>query len=192
MLLAGVPVIVHTIISFATVWPDAVFIVVLPGDEQERWEKSGKSILKDKYFFCIRWCHQISLRKERVETSERKGIVAVQDACRPFANEKLLMSCLETVMEKGNAIPAIDIKDSIREVVKDGSRHRNRMRFKTVQTPQCFDATVLKNAYRQTFSESFTDDASVVEAAGARIHLVEGDPGNFKITTHFDLLLAEK
>lgn len=193
MLLAGVPVIVHTIISFSTVWPDADFIVVLPGDEQERWEKIRKKHLKKlKVCSVSGGATRFHSVKNGLKQVKEKGFVAVHDACRPFANEKLLMNCFETVIEKGNAIPAVDIKDSIREVVKDGSRHRNRMRFKAVQTPQCFDVTVLKNAYRQTFSESFTDDASVVEAAGTRIHLVEGDPGNFKITTHFDLLLAEK
>lgn len=193
MMLNGLPVIVHTIQSFVNAWPDAIFIVVLPGDEHDRWEKIRKRYLKKINIQSVSGgATRFHSVKNGLKQVKEKGIVAVQDACRPFANENLLQNCLETVLEKGSAIPAIDIKDSIREVVKDGSRHRNRMRFKAVQTPQCFDSTVLKNAYRQTFSESFTDDASVVEADGNKIFLVEGDPANFKITTSFDLQLAEK
>lgn len=192
MLLAGIPVIVRTILSFATVWADAEFIVVLPGDELNRWEKIRKKFLKKKNIHSVSGgATRFHSVKNGLKQVKEKGIVAVQDACRPFVSEELLLKCIETVSEKGNAVPAVDIKDSIREVLKDGSRHRNRVRYKAVQTPQCFDAILLKNAYRQTFSDSFTDDASVVEATGARIHLVTGDPGNFKITTPHDLLLAE-
>ncbi|HUM45774.1 MAG TPA: 2-C-methyl-D-erythritol 4-phosphate cytidylyltransferase [Chitinophagales bacterium] len=193
MLLAGIPVIARTILSFAVVWPDAEFIVVLPGDELMRWEKIRKKFLKKNKIQSVSGgATRFHSVKNGLKQVKENGIVAVQDACRPFVNEELLLKCLETVTEKGNAIPVVDIKDSLREILKDGSRHRNRMRFKAVQTPQCFEAAQLKNAYRQTFSESFTDDASVVESAGVKINLVNGDPGNFKITTPYDLLLAEK
>ncbi|MEP7127500.1 MAG: 2-C-methyl-D-erythritol 4-phosphate cytidylyltransferase [Chitinophagales bacterium] len=192
MLLAGIPVIVHTILSFLKVWTDAEFIVVLPDDELIRWEKIRKKFLrKNKIQAVSGGATRFHSVKNGLKQVKETGMVAVHDACRPFVNETLLSRCLETVAEKGNAIPVVDIKDSIREVLKDGSRHRNRSRFKSVQTPQCFETAVLKNAYRQTFSETFTDDASVVEADGVKIHIIEGDSRNFKITTPFDLILAE-
>lgn len=192
MLLAGTPVIARTINAFHSVWPDADFIVVLSEEEKPRWEKIRKKFLKKKNIQVVSGgATRFHSVKNGLKQVKEKSIVAVHDACRPFVNEKLLSECLEVTIEKGNAIPAIDIKDTIRELLKDHSRHRNRSRFKAVQTPQCFRSQVLKNAYRQTFTDIFTDDASVVEADGNKIHLVDGDLGNFKITTPYDLMLAE-
>lgn len=191
MLLEGKPVIVHTILSIAGIWTDAEFIVVLPDDELLRWEKIRKKFLKKISIQAVSGgATRFHSVKNGLKLVKADSVIAVHDACRPFINEALLRRCLDTAIEKGNAIPAIEIKDTLREVVKDGSRHRNRARFRAVQTPQCFDSQVLKHAYRQTFSETFTDDASVVENGGVKINLVEGDPGNFKITTPADLLLA--
>src|SRR5205823_5407456 len=129
--------------------------------------------------------------KNGLKMIKENGIVAVQDACRPFVSEQLLMKCWDAVREKGNAIPALDLKDSIREVMKEGSRHRSRQKYKIIQTHQCFNVELLKKAYQQNFNEEFNDDASVVESAGTKINLIEGDQQNFKITTPFDLKLAE-
>lgn len=191
LILAGKPVIVHTILTIAGIWTDAEFIVVLPDDELDRWEKIRKKFLKKITIHAVSGgATRFHSVKNGLKQVKADSIIAVHDACRPFINEGLLRRCLETALEKGNAIPVVEIRDSIREVIKDGSRHRNRARFRAVQTPQCFDSQLLKHAYRQTFSETFTDDASVVENGGAKINLVEGDPGNFKITTPCDLALA--
>jgi len=191
--LANMPVMVHTILAFLKAWTEVDFIVVLPEEEITRWEKIKKKFLKNS---SIRVTKSGATRfhsvKNGLKMVKEHGIVAVQDACRPFASEDLLIKCLETAKEKGTAVPVVEIKDSIREILKDGSRSRNRTRFRAVQTPQCFEVNVLKNSYKQPFSESFTDDAAVVEAAGYKINLVDGDPENFKITTPYDLRLAEK
>ncbi len=192
LLLGGVPVIVHAIQIFNKIWDDAQFIVVLPEDQLVRWEKINKKFLRKKN---IRATCGGATRFHSVRNGLKfvkdEGIIAVQDACRPLTSEQLLTKCLDEVIEKKVVIPVIDLKDSIREILKDGSRNRNRAKYKAVQTPQCFYASILKNAYRQTFVESFTDDASVVEAAGYRVHMVEGEPDNFKITTPYDMMLAE-
>ena len=191
--LKGTPVIVHTILSFLKAWKDAEFIVVLPEEEFPRWEKIRKKFLKK---IPIRVTKGGATRfhsvKNGLKLVKEEGIVAIQDACRPFVSHELLIKCLESVEEKGNGIPAIDLKDSIREVMKEGTRQRNRSKYKVVQTPQCFHVSDLKKAYQQTFQEEFTDDASVAEAAGQKIYLVEGDPLNFKITTKTDLEVAER
>jgi len=89
------------------------------------------------------------------------------------------------------AIPVIDLVDSIRQIASDGSISVDRNTYKSVQTPQIFDAELLKKAYEQEFSSLFTDDASVVEASGNKIHLVEGNRENIKITTEMDLEIAK-
>jgi 2-C-methyl-D-erythritol 4-phosphate cytidylyltransferase len=191
--LAGIPVIVHTIQSFIKAWDDLVFIVVLPEEEMERWEKIRKKFFKRDHILVTKGgATRFHSVKNGLKLVKEKGIVAVQDACRPFVSKELLMKCLEITLEKGNAVPVIDLKDSLRELVKDASRNRNRARYKAVQTPQCFQLDLLKQAYRQTFLDTFTDDAAVVEAAGHKINLIEGDPANFKITTPFDLKMAER
>lgn len=191
--LKGTPVIVHTILSFLRTWKDAEFIVVLPEEELPRWEKIRRKFLKK---IPIRVTKGGATRfhsvKNGLKLVKEDGVIAIQDACRPFVSRDLLVKCMESVEEKGNGIPAVDLKDTIREVMKEGTRHRNRAKYKVIQTPQCFHVSDLKKAYQQTFQEEFTDDASVAEAAGQRIHLVEGDPFNFKITTKTDLELAER
>jgi len=193
LLVAGAPVVVHTIRSFLKVWSDAEFIVALPEEEFPRWEKIRRKFLKR---IPIRVTKGGATRfhsvKNGLKMIREKGIIAVQDACRPFVSEEVLTRCWEVVREKGNAVPAIDLKDSIREVMKEGTRTRPRQKYKIIQTPQCFAAELLKKSYQQNFNEDFTDDASVVESAGNKIYLVEGDQSNFKITTPFDLKLAEK
>ncbi len=192
LMLAGLPIIVHTIQLFENVWNDAHFIVVLPEGELIRWEKIKKKFLKkNKIQATCGGATRFHSVRNGLKLVKDEGIIAVQDACRPLTSEKLLTKCLEEVIEKKVVIPVVELNDSIREILKDGSRNRNRVKYKAVQTPQCFYASILKNAYRQTFMEAFTDDASVVEAAGYRIHLVDGEPGNFKITTPYDMMLAE-
>jgi len=189
----GVPVIARTILALCDVWKDPEFIVVLPEEEFPRWEKIRRKYLKK---IPIRTTKGGATRfhsvKNGLKLIKDEGIVAVQDACRPFPSGTLLTKCFEVAKEKGSAVPAIDLKDSIREMLKEGSRQRSREKYKIVQTPQCFDIMTLKKAYQQTFNDSFTDDAAVVEAAGFKINLVEGDQSNFKITTRFDLEIAER
>ncbi len=193
LLINGVPCIVHTINAFLKEWNDAEFIITLPAEEFDRWEKIRKKFLKKIPIKITKGgATRFHSVKNGLKLVHEKGIVAIQDACRPFVNELLLKRCYETALEKGNAVPAIELKDSIREVFKETNKHRQRSKYKIVQTPQCFDSEVIKNAYKQTFNESFTDDASVVESSGIRINLVEGDPSNFKITTMLDLITAEK
>lgn len=83
------------------------------------------------------------------------------------------------------------LNDSLREISETGNRQVDRSAFVSVQTPQCFQSTILKRAFKQEESTSFTDDATVLEAFGESIHLVEGEKWNLKITHPEDLLIAE-
>jgi 2-C-methyl-D-erythritol 4-phosphate cytidylyltransferase len=121
---------------------------------------------------------------------EGDGIVGIHDAVRPFVKLETIQRCFETAKNKGNAIPVIKLTDSIRQFTHFGSESVSRKNFRIVQTPQCFKLRLLKKAYQQNFRDYFTDDASVLEAFGESIHMVEGNIENIKITTPFDYQIA--
>ncbi|PCJ80760.1 MAG: 2-C-methyl-D-erythritol 4-phosphate cytidylyltransferase [Bacteroidetes bacterium] len=126
-----------------------------------------------------------------------EGLVAIHDAVRPFPSIKLIRTAFDTAATHGSAIPTIPLKDSIRKISysKDSdsvsdSVSVNRSDFLSVQTPQCFDLSLLKPAFASPYSPTFTDDASVFEASGHPITLCQGDPVNIKLTTPEDLIIA--
>ena len=119
------------------------------------------------------------------------GVVAVHDGVRPLVSEETMDRCYHLAAEKGAAVPVMPVVDSLRQRTEEGSTAVDRGAFVRVQTPQCFVIDLLKEAYQQPFSPSFTDDASVVEAMGAKVHVCEGNPENLKITNMVDLKVAE-
>ena len=123
--------------------------------------------------------------------SEKIEFVAVHDAVRPLVSHETLSRCFQALNENSAVVPVIPINDSIREVHGTGNKSVDRSLFKRVQTPQCFRASVLKEAYNKPFSPLFTDDASVVEANDHSVFLVEGNLENIKITSPIDLIVGE-
>jgi 2-C-methyl-D-erythritol 4-phosphate cytidylyltransferase len=119
------------------------------------------------------------------------GWVIVHDAVRPFLSHTLLARCLQIAEEKGSAVPVLPVVDSLRRGEYHQSRAVERKYFYRVQTPQVFDCRTLKKAYQQRYRDSFTDDASVVEADGSPVFLVDGDARNIKITDMNDYAMAE-
>jgi len=117
-------------------------------------------------------------------------LVAIHDAVRPLISEDLINRCYSAAQEFGNAIPATPIVETLRKITESDSEWVNRADFRSVQTPQTFLYEIIKDAYHQPFSDTFTDDASVVEALGMKVNLVEGERNNIKITTQEDLKLA--
>lgn len=125
------------------------------------------------------------------EISEEET-VGIHDGARPFVSSNLIERCFDTSFEQGvGVIPVVDVVNTVRVLTESGSRVIDRNRLKVVQTPQVFPAHMLKKAYEAEFDASFTDDASVAERYGARIHLVDGEESNIKITTPFDMMVAE-
>lgn len=119
-------------------------------------------------------------------------LVAIHDGVRPFVNKDILHNCFALAEEKGNAVCCTRCVDSVRIISSNNNNSTfNRDNIRLVQTPQCFYLTTLKKAYQQEYSESFTDDASVVEKTGEKIFLCNGDRKNIKITTPEDLKIAE-
>ena len=103
----------------------------------------------------------------------------------------MIAGCYNTAQKKKAVIPVIDVVETVRHLTEKGSETVPRNQYKLVQTPQVFDVQLLKDAYRQEYTDAFTDDASVVEAMGKEVWLVEGNRENIKLTTPFDLKVAE-
>ena len=133
------------------------------------------------------------LSEEIGNTSRRneKALIAVHDGVRPFVSSEVIAACFDEAEKNGAAIPVMPMIDSLRETDEKGSHPVDRSRYFAVQTPQVFSSDLLLKAYGQEFSALFTDDASVVEALGEPIRLVTGNRENIKLTTPFDLLVAQ-
>ncbi len=123
--------------------------------------------------------------------TENVNYVAVHDAVRPLVSHETLTRCFNALNEHNAVVPAIPINDSIREVHGALNKSVDRSLYKRIQTPQCFESNILKEAYSKPFSPVFTDDASVVEANGHSVFLVEGNLENIKITSPVDLIVGE-
>lgn len=127
------------------------------------------------------------------KVSSECTVIGVHDGVRPFVSEEVIGECYSTAARCGTAVPVIGVVETVRRLENGGNTSVTVPRddYKLVQTPQVFSAELLRSAYSQPYTEMFTDDASVVEALGETISLVEGNRENIKITTPFDLKLAE-
>ncbi len=127
-----------------------------------------------------------SVKNSLALVKDDKAIVGIHDAARPLVSLQTIGNCFTTAATKGNATPSVPVNESIRQITDGNNKYANRDNFTIIQTPQCFLASKLKEAYEQPYSENFTDDASVLEATGEKINLVEGNIENIKITHQKD------
>lgn len=192
MMLGQEPVLARTINLFSEALPKAELVVVLPEEHIALWRN-----LAARFDVAP---HKIALGgKERFDSvksglaalSDEVETIAVHDAVRPLATKKLIIRLALAAEEAEAVIPVVAPHDSIRQVEGERSYIVDRSQLRMVQTPQFFQAEVLRRAYEQSFSPLFTDDASVVEAAGGEVTLIEGEVQNIKITTPIDLTIAE-
>jgi len=119
------------------------------------------------------------------------GVVFVHDGARPLVSAELILRCFIQAVEKGSAIPAIPVTESMRMIADNGSKPVPREQMRIVQTPQTFNTNIILPAFEQDYQTIFTDEATVVEAYGERVHLIDGARDNVKITTPEDMLIAE-
>ena len=117
--------------------------------------------------------------------------MAVHDGVRPFVAHTVIADCFTAAEQRGAAIPVQPVVETIRQLDGQNSTTVDRTLYRLVQTPQTFRLNILRDAYTQPYDSRFTDDASVVEAAGQSVTLVDGNRENIKITTPFDLRMAE-
>jgi len=190
--LCGKPVLMYTIESFYNFDPDCELLLVLPVSQQEFWVQ-----LCLKHSFSIP--HQIAsggeTRFHSVQNGLKlimgEGIVFIHDGVRPLVSQQTLARCFETAVKFGNAIPVLPVTESLRKLEGDQNRTVDRGLYYSVQTPQTFRTEQIFQSFSQLHEPGFTDDASVVEKAGYKIQLVEGNAENIKITTPTDLIIAE-
>ena len=189
----GHPVLVHTLRAFRDAYEDMSLILVLPAAYME----TGKQILADHLpGLNVQFAEGGKTRFESVKNGIRlaadDSVIFVHDAVRCLVSVPLIRVCYEQAVRLGSAIPVVPLKDSIRRVFPGGSQVLNREELRAVQTPQTFRSEILKKAFQQTYQDSFTDEATVVESAGGRVELINGEESNIKITYPSDLLLAEQ
>lgn len=191
----GKPVLMHTLERFHTCGLPMQIILVLPREQQEYWQSLCK-----EYDFQVP--HQIANGGlTRFESSKNglalipddaDGVVGIHDGVRPFVSAEVIRCCYDTARKTGAALPVLPVTDTLRKVDgNDGGHNVLRSNYRIVQTPQAFDIQMIKRAFNQPDNEAFTDDASVVESIGQTVTMVDGNRENIKLTTPFDLKVAE-
>jgi len=191
-ILCGKPVLMHSVEAFHRSIPDIDIIIVLAESLQNEWKK-----LCQVYNFSIP--HKLvaggSERfysvKNGLALVDQDGIVAVHDAARPLISNEVIIRSYDLALVYKAVVPVVEISDSVRKIEGQDNEPVDRAKLRLVQTPQVFMTSILKKAYEQQYNESFTDDASVVEAHGVNIFLTKGDAENIKITRAADLVVAE-
>lgn len=189
----GKPIIIHTLEVFISAYHDIEFIVVMNPKWHHLWEKvlqqfPIKNLLKTTDGGPTRF-H--SVKNGLGKISDNNSVVAIHDAVRPLVAEDVIHAAFKEAEVFGNAIPVVPVFESIREKNGPFNEPVDREKLLIVQTPQCFQTAVIKNAYRQNYDEKFTDDALVLENTGERIRLVSGNFENIKITKLSDIRVAE-
>lgn len=194
MELHGRPLLMRTLERLAALRPEYRIVLVLPRDNMDLW----KSLcLKYNFSLEVILAEGGATRFESVKNGlakvpdEADGCVGIHDGVRPFVACDVVERCWETARREGCAIPVVRPVESVRLESVEGSRPYNRDHCLLVQTPQVFQIARLRQAYLQPYNPAFTDDASVWESAGNQTFVVEGNRENIKVTTPFDLAVAE-
>ena len=206
---AGMPVLMRTILRFREALPEVNIILVLPKLQQDYWKN-----LCQQYQFNVGYqladggqtrFHSVQNGLALIPDNA-DGVVGVHDGVRPFVSVETIRRCYEEARNSKAVVPVIPVVETIRKINTEDRAEANsqlsplnsqlshtvpRDEYRLVQTPQCFDIQLLKAANRQPYCDAFTDDASVVEAYGQAVTLVDGNRENIKITTPFDLIIAE-
>ena len=190
----GMPVLMRTIEAFYAYDPQINIILVLPSAHQAYWKE-----LCEEYHFSIPYqlanggeTRFHSVKNGLALIPSTGGVVGVHDGVRPFVAQSVIKECYEQAAQLQAVVPVTEVVETVRYIREDGgSETVPRDRYKLVQTPQVFTVDLLKKAYAQEYIPLFTDDASVVEHCGVTVHLVKGNRENIKLTTPFDLKVAE-
>ena len=189
----GRPVLMRTLDAFHACDASIQIILVLPRDHQPYWYA-----LCQEYAFAVP--HRIadggatrfhSVQSGLALVDEAEALVAVHDGVRPFVSPEVIEQCYADAAAYGAVVPVIPVVETVRHLLDEASVTVDRNAYRLVQTPQTFRASVLRRAYEQTYRDAFTDDASVVEALGEAVRLVDGNRENIKLTTPYDLIVAK-
>ena len=192
--IGGKPVLMRTIERFREYAPTLQIVLVLPKSQQDYWHQLCKDYdFKVEYILAdggeTRF-HTVHNCLAKIP-DDAEGVVGVHDGVRPFPSIDVIRNCYETARTARAVIPVIPVVETVRHLQGNTSETVPRNDYRLVQTPQTFNIRLLKAANKQPYYDGFTDDASVVEAFGFNITLVEGNRENIKITTPYDLKIAE-
>lgn len=193
MLLREKPVLYYSLKTFLETYDDLELILVLPVD----YTDMGQEIIdawfdKDRIRITAGGTTRFQSVKNGLALVEEESIIFVHDAVRCLVNSDLIERCYQAALETGSAVPAIASKDSVRIIRDEGTDAFDRTKILLVQTPQAFHSKILLPAFQIDYKDKFTDEATVVEAFGLKVTIVDGDENNIKITKPIDLLIAEK
>ncbi|MFT3949146.1 MAG: 2-C-methyl-D-erythritol 4-phosphate cytidylyltransferase [Agriterribacter sp.] len=192
LVLAGKPVLLHGIEKFLNAFYDIEIVLVTHPSFIEQAKEliqplaaaSGISIIPggETRFHSV---------KNGLNQVREEAVIFVHDAVRCMVSEALIHCCYEQALAKGSAIPAVSITDSVRMLDGNTTKVIDRNLLKAIQTPQTFRSEIILPAFEQEYNNAFTDEATVVEAAGHEVFLIEGEKENIKITVPSDLIIAE-
>ncbi len=193
ILLKDKPVLYYSLKIFLEAYTDLQVILVLPVD----YTDMGQEIIdayfdKDRIRITAGGDTRFQSVKNGLTLTEDESIIFVHDAVRCLLTSELIYRCYAQAVETGSAIPVIASKDSVRILSEDASDAIDRNKVMLVQTPQTFHSKILLPAFQIDYKDKFTDEATVVEAYGLKLSLVEGEENNIKITRPVDLLIAER
>ncbi len=191
--LRGKPVIWYSLSAFLDTYDDIEIVLVLPKNHMD----TGRNIMQlssdpARVMAIPGGATRFHSVQHGLQYVRQDSVVFVHDGVRCLVSKELIERCYQGALSFGSAIPVIASKDSVRLVQGQDNFPLERNLVKLVQTPQTFLSTLLLPAYAAPYQEKFTDEATVVEAAGHPVHLVEGDSTNIKLTTPLDLALAER
>jgi 2-C-methyl-D-erythritol 4-phosphate cytidylyltransferase len=192
LLLKGRPLLMWTLDAFHRFDPAMQLVVVLPKDHHGTWQD-----LCAEHGFALAHtlvsggAERFHSTLEGLKAVNHDGLVAVHDGVRPLVSTALIARFFAAAEEHSAAIPVVPIASSVRELTEEGSQAIDRSRLRAVQTPQCFRVPLLRRAFELPYDPAFTDEATLVERLGVDVHLAEGEEHNIKVTTPFDLKVAE-
>ncbi len=186
------PILYYSLKAFCTAFPKATLVLVHPENDQNIINDIIHSLAaQNKIITTTGGNNRFESVKKGLEHVPLEAWVMVHDAVRPLISSTFLNRCLNAAIAQGNAIPALQVKDSMRVWSPNGFQNINRDMLRSIQTPQTFNAAILKKAFEQDYHNLFTDEASVVERLGETLNLIEGEQYNIKITYPEDLIIAE-
>ena len=189
LLLNDLPILMHTLNAFTDFDKR---ILVLPQSQIENWKTlCGEYNFALKHMLVAGGINRFGSVKNGLRKVDEGSIVAIHDGVRPLISKNLTNKLIATTKKGIGVVPVVPVKDSLRKVDGNNSKVVSRSSLYKVQTPQCFFASTIKDAYKQNFSLFFTDDASVLESNGGKIIAILGEGKNIKITTKEDLRIAE-
>ncbi|MBL8000575.1 MAG: 2-C-methyl-D-erythritol 4-phosphate cytidylyltransferase [Flavobacteriales bacterium] len=192
LLLQGEPLLFHTLRAFHAFDPHMPLVLVLPADHHTTWEDlCAQHEFEVPHTLVAGGAERFHSTLEGLNSVLHDGLVAVHDGVRPLVSPALIARCFNAAMVRGAAIPVVPIPSSVRRVEGSTSHAVDRSALRAVQTPQCFKVDLLREAFELPYDPAFTDEATLVERLGVNIQLVDGEDHNIKVTTPFDLEVAE-